>query len=70
MKENDIDRVVDYIDKALKLAQEITKISGPKLTDFNKAIEENTDINNKVKSLKAEIEAYSATFSLPGYEDY
>ncbi|XP_022128765.2 serine hydroxymethyltransferase isoform X1 [Pieris rapae] len=70
LKETDIDRVVDFIDKALKLAVEITKISGPKLVDFNKVIEENTDVNAKVQNLKESVEQYSRTFPLPGYEEY
>ncbi|XP_045772035.1 serine hydroxymethyltransferase isoform X1 [Maniola jurtina] len=70
LKEADFDRVVDYIDKALKLAQEITKISGPKLVDFNKLIAENADIKAKINSLKEEIENYSRSFTLPGYEKY
>lgn len=70
MKETDIDRVVDYIDKALKLAQEITKVSGPKVADFNKTIEESTDFKTKIKNLKEEIENYSRTFPLPGFETY
>nr|XP_049699875.1 serine hydroxymethyltransferase isoform X2 [Helicoverpa armigera] len=70
MKEADIDRVVDYIDKALKLAQEITKVSGPKVADFNKTIEENTEFKTKINKLKEEIENYSRTFPLPGFETY
>ncbi|KAJ8730002.1 hypothetical protein PYW07_017040 [Mythimna separata] len=70
LKETDIDRVVDYIDKALKLAQEITKVSGPKVADFNKTIEESADFKNKIKNLKEEIENYSRSFPLPGFENY
>lgn len=70
MKEADIDRVVDYIDKALKLAQEITKVSGPKVADFNKTIEESADFKAKIKNLKEEIENYSRSFPLPGFETY
>ncbi|KAH9636381.1 hypothetical protein HF086_011238 [Spodoptera exigua] len=70
MKEADIDRVVDYIDKALKLAQEITKVSGPKVADFNKTIEESPDFKAKIKNLKEEIENYSRSFPLPGFETY
>ncbi|XP_045497773.1 serine hydroxymethyltransferase isoform X1 [Colias croceus] len=70
LKETDIDRVVDFIDQALKLGQEITKISGPKIVDFNKVIEENKEINAKVNSLKENIETYIRAFPLPGYENY
>lgn len=69
-KEEDIDRVVDYIDKSLKLAQEITKISGPKLADFNKVLDENKEVQAKVNKLKEEIENFSRSFPLPGFETY
>lgn len=70
LKETDIDRVVYFIDKALKLAQEITKVSGPKVADFNKTIEENADFKNKINNLKEEIENFSKSFPLPGFETY
>lgn len=70
LKENDIDNVVIYIDKALKLAQEITKVSGPKLVDFNKVVEDNAEIKLKVSKLKEEIESYSRKFPLPGLQNY
>lgn len=70
LKEDDIDRVVDYIDKALKLAKEITAVSGPKLVDFNKVISENVNIQSKINSLKEEIENYSQSFPMPGFEKF
>lgn len=70
LKEADIDRVVDYIDKALKIAQEVTKISGPKVADFNKTIEESADFKAKITKLREEIENYSRAFPLPGFETY
>ncbi|XP_041978681.1 serine hydroxymethyltransferase isoform X1 [Aricia agestis] len=70
LKETDIDNVVKYIDRALKLAQEITKISGPKLADFNKIIETDDAIQKKINALKDEIENFSRTFPLPGYDNY
>lgn len=68
--EEDIDRVVDYIDKALKLAKEVSDISGPKLVDFKKALEENESIKSKVEALRNEIQGYSEKFPMPGYPDY
>lgn len=70
LKEADIDQVVDYIDKALKIAQEITKVSGPKLADFNKTIEENAEFKANIENLKDQIENYSRSFPLPGFEKY
>lgn len=70
LKEGDIDRVVDYIDKALKLGKEVVKLSGPKLVDFNKAVNENAEIKAKINTLKEEIENYIRSFPLPGYDKY
>lgn len=68
--EKDIDQVVDYIDKALTLAKEVSEISGPKLVDFKKALEENAGIKAKIDALRNEIQTYSEKFPMPGYQDY
>lgn len=70
LKEADIDRVVDFIDRALKLGQEITKVSGFKVADFNKAIDDNATFKSKIAKLKEEVESFSQTFHLPGFEKY
>lgn len=62
--------MVDYIDKALTLAKEVSDISGPKLVDFKKTIEENESIKSKIEALRNEIQAYSEKFPMPGYPDY
>lgn len=41
-------------------------MSGPKLIDFNKVLEEK--FKSKVDALKEEVEKYSQTFPLPGLE--
>ncbi|XP_063707173.1 serine hydroxymethyltransferase isoform X2 [Culicoides brevitarsis] len=68
--ETDIDVVVDYIDKALKLSKEISAVSGPKLVDFKKACHENETFSAKIKKLKEEIESFSKKFPLPGFDEY
>lgn len=68
--EKDIDQVVDYIDRALTIAKEANQISGPKLIDFNRVLEENDVIKKKVTELKGNVETFSKRFPLPGYEDY
>ncbi|CAH0750763.1 unnamed protein product [Diatraea saccharalis] len=70
LKEADIDKVVDYIHKALNIAKEVVKVSGPKLVDFNKTIEDNTDFKQKINTLRTEIESFSRAFPLPGYAEY
>lgn len=67
--EKDIDQVVDFIDKALKLSKEISDKSGPKLADYKKAFQ-NDEIKKKVECLRSEVQAFSSQFSLPGYPEY
>jgi len=68
--ETDIDMVVDFIDRALQLSKEITAISGPKLVDYKRIIEEDQTLKAKVKALREEVERFSNKFPLPGYEEY
>lgn len=48
--ESDMDTVVDFIDRGLKLSREITKVSGPKLVDFKKTLHEDPTFQAKVTS--------------------
>ncbi|XP_051176031.1 serine hydroxymethyltransferase isoform X1 [Leptopilina boulardi] len=70
LKEDDIDSVVDFIDRGLKLAKEATALSGPKLVDYVKVLQTNDVIKEKITSLRSEVEKFSNQFSLPGFEDY
>lgn len=70
LTEKDMDRVVDYIDRAIKLGKEVTAVSGPKLVDFNRIVEENADVKSSIEALRNEIESFSRGFLLPGYETY
>ncbi|XP_076275638.1 serine hydroxymethyl transferase isoform X2 [Rhynchophorus ferrugineus] len=67
-KEEDIDKVVDFIDRAILLAKEISGVSGPKLVDFKVAAHEK--FGDKIKALRDEVENFSEKFPLPGYEEY
>lgn len=68
--EKDVEQVVDFIDKALKLAKEVSEISGPKLVDFKKVLHENADVKTKVASLKKAVADYSCQFPMPGLPEY
>ncbi|EFA09131.1 serine hydroxymethyltransferase isoform X1 [Tribolium castaneum] len=68
--EKDMDQVVEFIDKALKLAKEIGTKSGPKLVDFKKTIECDEETKKKVADLRAQVEEYSCKFPMPGYPEY
>lgn len=63
--ETDIDQVVDFIDRALKLSREIASESGPKLVDFKAACHSEQFVG-KIKALREEVEEYGSKFPLPG----
>lgn len=66
--EEDIDCVVEFIDRALKICAEVLKISGPKLSNFKETLCTNAEISSKVAALREEIQDYSRKFPLPGHE--
>lgn len=68
--EQDIDRVVDFIDSALRLAKEVSAVSGPKLVDFKNVLHNDEDFIRKVDALRSDIEKFSQSFPLPGVEEY
>lgn len=65
-----MDDVVEFIDEALQIAKKAGKISGPKLVDFKKVLQENSEISEEIEKLRDEIQAYSKKFPMPGYEEY
>ncbi|XP_055711088.1 serine hydroxymethyltransferase isoform X2 [Phlebotomus papatasi] len=68
--EADMDRVVDFIDRGLKLCKEISTASGPKFVDFKNLLHKDEAFVQKIAALRQEIEEYSMTFPLPGIDDY
>lgn len=68
LKEDDMTKVVEFIDRGMKMAQEISNKSGNKLVDFKAAV--HGEFAGKVKALREEIEVYSEKFPIPGHEGY
>lgn len=66
--ESDIDRVVDLIDRGLKLSKEISATSGAKLVDF-KAACHSDQFKGKIAALRKEVEDFGSKFPLPGTEE-
>lgn len=69
LTESNMDDVVNFIDRGLKLSKEIAESSGPKLVDF-KAACHSDKFAGKIKAIRDEIEQYSSKFPLPGFADY
>lgn len=67
--EKDMDQVVEYIDKALKLAKAIGDKSGPKLADFKRMLEEDAQVKEDVEALRVQVEKFSQNFPMPGLEN-
>lgn len=68
LKEEDMEKVVEFIDRGMKMAKEISDKSGNKLVDFKAAV--HGEFAGKVKALREEIEVYSEKFPIPGHEGY
>uniref|UniRef100_A0A7M4YJQ3 Serine hydroxymethyltransferase n=1 Tax=Anopheles funestus TaxID=62324 RepID=A0A7M4YJQ3_ANOFN len=68
--EKDMQQVVEFIDRGLRLSKEVANVSGPKLVDFKRVIHEDVTFSAKVQSLRKEVELYSEQFPLPGYEEF
>ncbi|XP_064555560.1 serine hydroxymethyltransferase [Drosophila montana] len=67
--EKDMEQVVAFIDRALKIGAEAAKAAGsPKLVDFTKTLSENAAIKQKLAELHKSVKQFSVTFPLPGQD--
>jgi glycine hydroxymethyltransferase len=67
-KETDFVRVADFIDRAIKIAQDL-KASTPapgKLKDFSSHVDKVAGGRQDIKQLKEEVEAFARSFPMPG----
>lgn len=67
--ESDIDTVVDFLDRGLKLSKEITAVSGVKLADFKTACHSER-FAGKIAALRTEVEEFGTKFPMPGTDDF
>jgi glycine hydroxymethyltransferase len=64
MKEDDMNKIADFIDRVIKLCITVQEKSGKAIKDFITAIE----LNEELKAIKKEVEEFSIKFSLPGID--
>lgn len=70
LKEADIVKVVEFIDRGLKLAKEINQNApGKLLVDFKSTLEK-AEFQAKIKVIRDDVEKFARQFPLPGYADY
>merc|ERR1719305_1594448 len=62
--ESDFLKVGDYLSRAVKITQDIQTVSGKKLSDFKKVMNENPP--GSMLELKQEVEEFASRFELPG----
>ena len=63
-KEQDVEKVAEFLHRACVLALSIQATSGKMLKDFVA----NMENNEEVKTLKQEIEAFAKGFPMPGFD--
>lgn len=65
MVEKDMEKIVEFLIRAIDISSEIQKSVGKKLVDFVKAAES----HEGVKQLHADVEKFATSFPLPGVRD-
>ena len=66
LKEADFEQIGEFLHRGLQMALEVQGKSGKKLVDFLKALGEK-EAQDKLQSLKAEVEAWAGKFPMPGH---
>jgi len=61
-KEADFEKIIDFLDRVVKISVSIQEAHGKKLQDFVAALPNNAEL----KALKAEVEAFANSFPFPG----
>jgi glycine hydroxymethyltransferase len=64
LKEKDFEQIAEFLDRAVKITLKIQKEHGKLLKDFNKGVENNKDIAD----LKVDVEKFSMSFDIPGFD--
>lgn len=64
MVEADFEQIAVFLSKALEIALKLQEKSGPKLRDFVALL----DGNEELAALKAEVNKFSTTFPMPGFD--
>lgn len=69
-KEADFVKVVEYLDRGVKIALEAQSATGDVMKDFLSHIETNTEIKAKIDTLREEVESFARGFPMPGFDNH
>jgi len=64
----DMEKVINFIDAAIKVGVSVQKVSGPKLVDFKRVVAEE-QFSGQIQELRNRVEAFAKDFRLPGHEE-
>lgn len=64
MKEKDFEAIAEFLHRAVQLCLEVQTKSGPRLSDFGKALEG----DEGVAKLRGDVNAFAQKFPMPGFE--
>ncbi|GLJ29523.1 hypothetical protein SUGI_0581920 [Cryptomeria japonica] len=64
LKEADFEKIAEFLHQAINITLSVQKEHGKLLKDFNKGLANNKDMEN----LKVEVEKFSASFDMPGFD--
>lgn len=69
-KEQDFEKVVDFIHRGILLTLEIQVSCGPTLREFKAKLAEDESIKAKVHALREEVETFAAQYVMPGFDEW
>ncbi|KAM7447692.1 Serine hydroxymethyltransferase 2 [Porites harrisoni] len=69
-KEEDFVKVVEFIDRGVKIALEAQKSTGDVMKDFLSHIESNRETKDKIDTLRGEVESFARGFPMPGFDNH
>ncbi|KAJ7389851.1 Serine hydroxymethyltransferase 2 [Desmophyllum pertusum] len=69
-KEADFVKVVEYLDRGVKIALEAQTATGDVMKDFLSHIESNPETKAKIDTLRGEVESFARSFPMPGFDNH
>ncbi|KAJ7381656.1 Serine hydroxymethyltransferase 2 [Desmophyllum pertusum] len=69
-KEADFVKVVEYLDRRVKIALEAQTATGDVMKDFLSHIESNPETKAKIDTLRGEVESFARSFPMPGFDNH